>query len=174
MDKPFVYRLPGSIDVDATSAAALSLFAEFPQAVTQLNLTYMPGTPAEGRLLRGTGKLQGSGLWERDFTEFEDRLRSGPLGAARDAIAALGFALGRIRLMRVRPRTCYSVHNDTSARIHIPLVTNEMALMIFPEQRHVVHFPADGGIWFTDTTLKHTAMNGGMATRVHFVAALAD
>ena len=47
----------------------------------------------------------------------------------------------------------------------------EVNLFLFPEQyhRHVVHLPADGSVYYTDTSVPHTFLNGGTKDRYHIV-----
>ena len=38
--------------------------------------------------------------------------------------------VGRIRIMRLKPRTCYSLHVDLTPRVHVPIITNSENFMI--------------------------------------------
>lgn len=122
------------------------------------------------RIFDGTGSLFGRPFFERGFNVFNEEFS----GSYIEMIYKnLPLPIGRFRIMRVKSRTCYSVHVDTTKRIHIPLITNEQALMIFPSEKEIVHLPIDN-IWLTDTTIQHTAMNGGLKDRYHLVASLAE
>lgn len=148
--------------------AALALIRD--HGGDQIGLTHPPGA-AEGEKARAAcGSLHGTGRREADFSAWMAGTE-----AFRAALEAVSEGpLGRVRLMRAAPRRCYSVHRDYTARVHIPLWTNDQALMIWPGIPFVLHMPDDGGAWLTDTTLPHTAMNGGTQDRWHVVAALSE
>jgi hypothetical protein len=76
--------------------------------------------------------------------------------------------IGRVRVMLLPPKACYSIHQDPTVRYHLVLTTNPQAFLIFPE-RGLIHIPADGNIYWVDTRLAHTAMNGGDDDRFHLV-----
>lgn len=74
----------------------------------------------------------------------------------------------RTRLMKLMPKTCYSLHADPTKRIHVPLITNEKCLMVVDNE--AFHIPADGNYYIIDTTKKHTAINGDFnLERIHLV-----
>lgn len=79
--------------------------------------------------------------------------------------------IGRVRILSKATYNANSWHRDPEPRIHVPIVTNPGSLMVV--NHHVTHLPADGSAYFTDTRGYHTAINGGLAPRVHLVAALA-
>lgn len=76
--------------------------------------------------------------------------------------------IGRMRLLKLKPKTCYSVHRDNSIRYHFALHTNPECYMVFKNQG-LVHIPADGNCYATNTLLEHSAMNGSLEERVHLV-----
>ena len=75
----------------------------------------------------------------------------------------------RTRIMTLSKRHCYSIHADTSPRLHLALETNKDALFFWPEDMVLKHIPADGYIYRTDTTRKHTFINCGSEERTHMV-----
>ena len=79
--------------------------------------------------------------------------------------------IGRMRILSKATYNANSWHRDPEPRIHVPIITNPGSLMIV--NHHATHLPADGSAYFTDTRGYHTAINGGMAPRVHLVAAVA-
>ena len=81
------------------------------------------------------------------------------------------FPVCRVRFVRLSSKACYRFHRDMTYKFHIPLVTNPSNVMIWPEQSHriIVHMPADGHIYFTETAISHTALNGGQDYRYHIV-----
>ena len=56
-------------------------------------------------------------------------------------------------------------------KFHLPIITNPSNLFIFPEQRHrvIMHLPADGTIYYVDTSESHTFINGSKTDRYHMV-----
>ena len=82
------------------------------------------------------------------------------------------YALGRVRLMRLRPKACMSWHTDSEQRLHIPIVTHDGAFLVIDGE--AVHLPADGCCYMANTTLPHTAFNAGLKPRIHLVACITD
>jgi hypothetical protein len=80
------------------------------------------------------------------------------------------FSLTRTRWMWVGPYACYSIHQDSSSRIHIPLVTNKDCYFLFP---HVDFFHFEPGhVYWADTTLPHTFINCSDQHRLHLVGSV--
>ena len=80
--------------------------------------------------------------------------------------------LYRTRVMNMAPRTCYTYHTDPTGRFHIPLITNENCFFIIDDE--VVRLPANGEIYFIDTTKKHTFVNASSENRIHIVGCKFD
>jgi hypothetical protein len=80
------------------------------------------------------------------------------------------FKLVRSRLMWVGPFACYSMHKDTTARIHIPIITNPECYFVF-KQGSVSHLSA-GSVYWVDTTIHHTFMNCSDKPRLHLVGVI--
>lgn len=79
--------------------------------------------------------------------------------------------IGRVRIMRMRPRLCYSWHRDLTPRIHIPLITHPDNFMVINnESMHLYR----GTYWWTDTTKFHTAMNCSDKDRFHMVIEVSE
>lgn len=79
------------------------------------------------------------------------------------------YILGRVRIMRTRPKTCLSWHNDDSLRLHFPILTQEGCMMVIEDE--VMHLSKNK--WYmTDTTKKHTAFNSSKSSRIHLVAVI--
>jgi hypothetical protein len=77
------------------------------------------------------------------------------------------YKLYRTRLMWVGPYACYSMHKDTSPRIHIPLITNKDCLFVF-RSKIPTHLSA-GSVFWTDTRHSHSFMNCSDQPRLHLV-----
>lgn len=105
------------------------------------------------------------------FTEQEFDLINPALAGTytEHVLKSLPFQPVRTRIMRMLPKRCYSVHVDGTARYHLALVTSYHARFIFTEAEKIYHIPADGNLYFVDTTQEHTAINGNTEDRVHMV-----
>tara|TARA_B110000908_G_C10133631_1_gene393400 strand:+ start:63 stop:533 length:471 start_codon:yes stop_codon:yes gene_type:complete len=75
----------------------------------------------------------------------------------------------RTRLMRMKPKTCYYWHNDSTKRLHIPIVTHEHCFLLVDGVQ--THLPATGQAYVVDTTKMHTAFNASKIDRIHIVGA---
>ena len=74
--------------------------------------------------------------------------------------------ISRIRLMKIMPFCCYSWHQDATARLHIPIITNPNSFLVVENQaKHL----ARGFLWYVNTKKPHSAFNGGDKNRYHVV-----
>jgi hypothetical protein len=76
----------------------------------------------------------------------------------------------RTRLMWVSPYACYSMHTDSTPRVHIPLITNKECYFIF--KNGMIKYLESGFVWYTNTILPHTFMNCSEHPRLHLVGAI--
>lgn len=75
----------------------------------------------------------------------------------------------RTRILKLKPRACYSVHRDPTPRIHIPIVTNEQCWMVWPYRATSINLK-EGRAYWTNTTEAHTFLNGhDTLERIHIV-----
>lgn len=109
-------------------------------------------------------------LKDSDFTILCDQFKNTVFEDVYNMLSN-NFKIGRIRLMRLEPKTCLSWHVDHTARIHYPLTTQEGCHMVIDNE--VIHLPQDTW-WTTDTTKLHTAFNASKESRIHLVACLVD
>lgn len=142
----------------------------------QLGITYRPN--AENIILDASGSLydkeknQFIGK-ESDFTLWNPNTPSYTRSAIESLAEKEDTKFGRIRFMRLMPKTGLSVHPDFEQRYHLALTTNKFSY--FGE--HVgqelaakcYHIPADGYFYKVDTTREHFVYNGGWDPRVHLV-----
>ena len=80
------------------------------------------------------------------------------------------YKFKRTRLMWVGPYACYSMHKDSTSRVHIPLITNKDCYFVF-KHGIIKHLEA-GQVHYTNTTIKHTFMNCSNQYRLHLVGAV--
>lgn len=77
------------------------------------------------------------------------------------------YKLTRTRLMWVAKKSCYTLHKDSSPRIHIPLITNPSAMFVFKESG--LHHLEVGKVYWVDTRLTHSFANFGIEDRLHLI-----
>jgi hypothetical protein len=76
---------------------------------------------------------------------------------------------GRIRLMRMEPKTCLSWHKDSEFRLHYVLKTSFGNKMIIDDE--CLHL--EENCWYmTNTTKFHSAFNGSAQSRIHLVCSI--
>lgn len=107
--------------------------------------------------------------YSKEFCCIQPSLRN---TAVEDYINWLEVPVYRTRIMVMRPKTSYSMHNDSSPRIHMPIITNKHSFFIFKDPAELIHMPANGTAYWTDTRHDHSFMNGGNEIRFHIVAAV--
>tara|TARA_B100000508_G_C11400516_1_gene248050 strand:+ start:279 stop:722 length:444 start_codon:yes stop_codon:yes gene_type:complete len=76
----------------------------------------------------------------------------------------------RARLMKLKPRSNYTYHQDYTKRFHIPLITNDKCFFVIDEK--VIRYPADGNYYIVDTTKLHTAINASTEDRIHIIGCI--
>lgn len=118
----------------------------------------------------GTGTAPyNSNRWAKQFCCLQPSL----VGTAiEDYINWLDLPVYRTRIMVMRPKTAYSVHSDSSPRIHLPVTTNKHCFFIFKDPAELIHMPAAGSSYAVDTRETHSFMNGGDDIRIHIVSAI--
>lgn len=80
---------------------------------------------------------------------------------------------GRIRIMRLLPKTGLTVHSDETYRYHLVIETNPNSYFFqVPQDNSPIgyHVPADSYFYKVDTTQSHFVYNGGTTERIHIVA----
>lgn len=142
----------------------------------QIGLTYRPGSTHPW--FDASGSLYDKELKhfvgkETDFTEWNtvgDYTRS----VIENLSRSLDKKFGRIRYMRLMPKTGLSVHPDFEPRYHLVLKTNPHAYFLdcTPDgevQAKAYHVPNDGHFYKVDTLRNHSVFNGGWEPRIHLV-----
>ena len=81
------------------------------------------------------------------------------------------LGMHRSRVMTMCKTSCYSYHQDSTQRIHIPLITNDKCFFVIDDIIH--RYPADGNYYIADTTKLHTFVNASWEDRVHIVGCIA-
>jgi len=81
------------------------------------------------------------------------------------------FNLVRSRIMWLEGTKCYSIHQDFSWRLHIPIKTNPDCLFYFPDHKEQFHLE-EGKTYKVNTTERHTFMNTHVDDRIHFIGCI--
>jgi hypothetical protein len=77
--------------------------------------------------------------------------------------------IGRFRIMRLSPKTCYSWHSDADPfRLHVPVVTNTSCFYL-TEEGGMEQMLESGRLYKVNTAIHHTALNCSNEDRVHLV-----
>lgn len=79
------------------------------------------------------------------------------------------YGMKRTRIMKSNPKTCLTMHQDLTKRIHIPLISNEKCFMAIEDKNYILK---PGKVYLTNTTLPHTAVNASETYRVHIVGCM--
>jgi len=86
-----------------------------------------------------------------------------PLGNILQSIENVGEA----RLLKLESGESYTAHSDPDDRIHVPIITNLYSYIMDLDNNKMYHLPADGSVWYMDTSVTHVAANFGGRTRIH-------
>jgi len=80
------------------------------------------------------------------------------------------YKMTRTRLMWVNRMSCYSIHRDTTPRIHFPLITNQECYFMFKVggAATLTHMKV-GHVYWVDTRCEHTFVNCSEMDRLHLV-----
>jgi hypothetical protein len=142
----------------------------------QIGLTYRKG--AELPLLDGTGSLavyEGDKLvsTEYEFTEWVDIAPEYTKNKILELAEKDNISIGRVRYMRLMPKTGLTVHKDFEQRYHYVFDTNPNAFFGFTTEGDVqaqcYHIPQSEHFYKIDTTIDHFVYNGGWEPRIHLV-----
>jgi hypothetical protein len=156
-------------DVKRALEEAQFLLNRYSSGTAQLCLTHRPG--ATDKLFDGIGSLYDfesnqTLAYESEFTEFNQDLTHTYLYEIYRSFPNIG----RFRIMRIKPITCYSVHKDANPRLHLALKTNPRAYFVFPDDNEILTIPVDGFVYWVDTRKTHTYINGHRnEDRIHLV-----
>jgi len=76
--------------------------------------------------------------------------------------------IGRVRIMRLQPKTCYTLHTDLEEfRYHIPIETNDSNFFVV--NNVIYRMPLVGQMYRFRTQAPHTAVNASTEPRTHLV-----
>ncbi len=112
----------------------------------------------------GRHQLKGTGRKSSEWNIVNDVFR----GTLFEHICQITQAY-KMRVMRLYPKCMYSVHIDKSPRFHIVINTNPGCFFLWPDRNELLHMPADGHVYYTNTCPRHTFCNSGDEYRDHIV-----
>jgi hypothetical protein len=131
-------------------------------------------TPRPGQAILSSG-MAGK---EIDFAFYPEGMPEFTKNKLEELSEKEGVKFGRIRYMRLMPKTGFAVHADNEPRYHFVMVTNPCAYFgeAVPKGDIVAqchHMPVDGYFYKVDTTRPHFVYNGGYEPRIHLVINIA-
>ena len=93
-----------------------------------------------------------------------------------EIINSIPYSKQRARLMRMPPRSTYSMHVDTYQRLHWAIITDPACHLTFQNNKTFFgwHIPADGFAYIADTRKLHSAVNPWDQYRYHLVIDIKD
>ena len=130
-----------------------------------------------------------NGMRMSEWNQFNEKMDGGPLSEMWHTMR-VHYPVARMRLAKLEPGRCYSLHNDEEVRLHYVVNTNSKCLFVvsdkprgpisnmptYPnrfhfhlQEFHTFHMPDDQQVYAMDTNHVHTALNGGSETRIHVV-----
>lgn len=139
------------------------IFSKIPQTEsTQVMLSHIPGNPS---WLYGAGSLKKlhatTGMFNELNAEFNGTELEDVVEVVRQEAKAMGRGIGRVRLLTLLPKTCYSLHSDPDEyRFHVPLKTDQNSFFV---SNDLIGRMADvGRLYLFSTTALHTAVNASI------------
>ena len=179
MTETFLNRLELSSDLELMRASLSSILEITDWAkLNQIGLNYRSG--AADTWHDGAGSLYNASTGnhfadEHDFDQWND-LPEYLRGELTRLSTEYNFNPGRIRFMRLLPKTGLSIHKDRGVRYHYVLKTNPGAVFGEWHPHHenaqcgvIYHLPCDAHWYKINTRLHHFVYNGGATERIHLV-----
>lgn len=185
MNNKAIQEVGYDFNVSKLSEALIPVLSvcKFFEETDQISFRYRPaleGGSTIDKFKDGIGSLYNAGAsqWlgqETDFTCCHPEIQNTYLEEIVNTIAnGLGFKTGRYRLMRLKPKSCYTWHRDpTSFRLHIPVLTNDSCFYL-TERGGLEKMPVVGRLYKVKTSEHHTAINASLVDRLHLIISIVD
>ncbi len=111
---------------------------------------------------------------EKDFTIWHKELPEYTRQVLDDLQQKENVKFGRVRYMRLLPKTGLRVHYDFEYRYHLAITTNRFNMFGHYyegdlEVAKCYHIPANGYFYKVDTRMPHFVYNGSTEDRIHLV-----
>lgn len=160
----FLTKLDVHYDIDKIQAAVKDRYHLFGDD----NVLLVNSHPESKDPLRDFSGWLPADISEDDFTIINKEFRG---TALEDLLRQLPFPYRRTRLMRMRKKSCLTIHNDTCLRYHYAIRTNPACFLVYMKGNigEFYHVPADGYLYEMDGTKTHMALNASKEERIHLV-----
>ena len=147
-----------------------------PEGGGQMGFTCRPGAEVPRfdnigslRRFKQPGDVGRASIEESSFSEFVPEFKNTYF---HHLYQTLPIPIGRMRLMKLPPKRCLSLHVDRARRWHIAMITNPAVFFFFdtPTGYKIHQIPADGWGYYIDAFVPHTVFNGHpSADRYHLL-----
>lgn len=134
-----------------------------------LNTSDVPPNPYQGIGNQFAVGYPISGRLDNEFTVFNPDLKG---SIFEDIYTNFPMPITRMRLMRIPPKRCYTIHSDgpKEIRYHLSIKTNEHAYFLYQDTLELMHVPRDGNFYQFDVERPHSAINfSATEERIHLV-----
>jgi hypothetical protein len=169
--RDLIQRLELSFDVDRLEKDACAILEKFDflweRKIKQLMVTCRASDRDPD--FDGIGKQESSVSnedFQKEFCQINPRFAGTYL---EEVWRQFPYRVGRVRLMVLHERMCYSLHTDAQPRYHLALRTHEKCYMVYEGHPRWYRVPRNGNIYLVHTDVAHTAFNAGEGDRVHLV-----
>lgn len=143
----------------------------------QIGLRHRPEAEHKWLDASGGAKDNQHGKAETDFSVWHESVPDYLTDCVNTLAKKYNFTIGRVRIMRLMPKTGLMMHQDTEQRYHLAITTNIGCFICTPTtvdpledcQVKGYHIPADSHFYKVDTTVYHFVYNSGDTERVHLV-----
>lgn len=116
---------------------------------------------------------------EKDFTDWHPLVPNYTKSVLASLEQSANVKFGRVRYMRLHPKSGLRVHFDFEYRYHLALQTNKFCMFGHyyegaEEVAKCYHIPSNGFFYNVNTTLPHFVYNGSTEDRIHLVCCVAE
>lgn len=182
----FIEKLNNTADLDLVKDCIAKILSERPwpngseedlRISNQIGLRHRPDAKNKWLDASGGAKDNQEGKAETDFSVWHSSVPEYLSNLIEEVAKANHFKIGRVRIMRLLPKTGLMMHEDFEKRVHLVITTNKgcyiaTPMTVEPGADHQIkgyHIPADSHFYKIDTTVYHFVYNAGDTERVHLV-----
>jgi hypothetical protein len=182
----FITKLEDTVDLEQFKQGLEKILLERPwpaatekdlSITNQIGLRHRPGASNKWLDASGGSRDNQQGKSESDFTEWNTSIPPYMIETIEALAVKYNFKIGRVRVMRLMPKSGLTSHKDPEKRIHLVLSTNKGSYVATTGtieqdddfQVKGYHIPADSHFYEIDTRLEHFVYNSGTTERIHLV-----
>lgn len=186
MENQFIKRLNDTANLDIVKQCIEEILAKRPwpngsaedcSIVNQIGLRHRPDATNKWLDASGGAKDNQEGKQETDFSVWNKDVPQYLVDVIERVAHENNFKIGRVRIMRLIPKTGLMMHKDAEKRVHLVVTTNIGCVICTPTTVEAgadynirgYHIPADEHFYKIDTTVHHFVYNSGDTERVHLV-----